>query len=134
MGEVAAVVEVHAQECVAGLEHGLEHCHVGLCARVGLHVGIFSTEELAEALDGEAFCLVDHLAAAVVAVAGIAFGIFVGEARAHCFHHLVGNEVFGGDEFNAFLLALVFALDDVENLAVALHKGLSFYSFEFCSF
>ena len=71
--------QVETQECVAGLEHCEQHGGVGLCARVRLHVGIFSTEELAHTVDGELFYLVNHLAAAIVTFAWIAFGIFVGE-------------------------------------------------------
>ena len=80
MREVAAVVEVESHEGVAWLEHRKQHGCVGLCARVGLYVGVFSTEELFHALDGESLGLVHHLTSAVIALARIALGIFVGEA------------------------------------------------------
>ncbi len=77
MGEVTSMRKVEAEELVARLEACHKHSHVGLCSGVWLHVGIISAEY---ALDGNAFGLVYHLASAIVAVAGIALGIFVGKA------------------------------------------------------
>ena len=78
--EVAAVVEVHTHEFVAGIEHRHEHRHVGLRSRMGLHIGVFCTEKLFKTVLGEGLGLINNLAAAIVTVAGIAFGIFVGQA------------------------------------------------------
>ena len=80
VGKVAAVVEIHSEECVARFEHGLEHCHIGLCPGVRLHVGIFGIKNLFQAVDSKVLGLVNNLASAVIAVARIAFGILVGEA------------------------------------------------------
>ena len=74
------MVEVEPHEGVAGIEHGQEHGCIGLRSAVGLHVGILGAKELLHAVDGQLFHLIHHLAAAVVALAGIAFGIFVGQA------------------------------------------------------
>ena len=63
---------------------------------------------------GKLLHLVHNLAAAVVAVAGVALGVLVGEARAHGAHDLVRDEVLAGYQFNTFLLALVLQLDEVE--------------------
>ena len=46
-----------------------------MCAGVGLHVGVLGTEQLAGAVNSDLFHLVHVLAAAVVAVAGVAFGV-----------------------------------------------------------
>ena len=121
VAQVAAVAQVEAQELVAGLQACHEHGHVGLCARVGLHVGPLGAEELLEPLDGQALHLVDYLAASVIAVARITLGIFVGEARTHCAHHVVAHEILGGYQLDAFLLALVLALDDVKYCLVSFH-------------
>ena len=80
MGKVTAMGEIESEELVAGLHAGHEYGHVGLCSGVWLHVGIFSAEYALDAVDGNAFGLVYHLASAIVAVAGIALGIFVGKA------------------------------------------------------
>ena len=47
---------------------------------MGLDVGIFGSEEFFYAILSKALGFVDNLTAAVVAVAGIAFGIFVRQA------------------------------------------------------
>lgn len=86
------MVEIHTHEFVAGVEHRHEHSHVGLRARMRLHIGIFSTEKLLEAVLSEGLGLVNHLASAVVAVAGVSLGILVCQAGAHGFHHLVGTK------------------------------------------
>ena len=67
--------------------------HVGLCAGVGLHVGVLGAKQLAGAVDGDLLHLVHILAAAVVAVAGVALGILVGQHAAHGCHHGGGNNV-----------------------------------------
>ena len=45
MGEVAALVEPHGQDRVAGLEQGLVDGQVGVGAGVGLDVGVLGPEE-----------------------------------------------------------------------------------------
>ena len=80
VAQVTAVIQVHTHEGVARTEHRHEHRHVGLRARVGLHIGILGIEDSLQTVDGEVFGLVHNLAAAIVAVAGIAFGILVGKA------------------------------------------------------
>ena len=113
--------QVQAHELVAGLEACHEHGHVGLCARVGLDVGILGAEQLLDAVDGQVLGLVDTLAAAIVAVAGIALGIFVGQAAAHGLHHLLAHEVLAGDQLDAVQLALMLFLDDVKQYFVSFH-------------
>ncbi len=89
-----------------------------------LNVGVFSAEKLFYTFDGQLFRLVDNAASAVIAVAGIAFGIFVGEARTHGLHHLVAYKVFRCDKFDSFFLTLVFAFDNFENCSVFFHNWL----------
>ena len=79
VGQVAAVGERHAHETVAGLKKG-EKCRlVRLGARMRLNVGVDGAEELLHAVDRDGLDLVDELAAAVVALAGIALGVLVGQ-------------------------------------------------------
>ena len=94
VGEMAAVGEVHAEDGVAGLERGHIDGHVGLRAGVRLDVGVIGAEKFFGAIDGEMFGDVHEFAAAVIALAGIAFGVFVGEHRAHGFHDGFGDEIF----------------------------------------
>ena len=63
-----------------------------------LYVGVFRSEELLGALDGNAFDAIHVLAAAVIALAGVSFGVFVGEDGAHRFEHRFGDEILGSDQ------------------------------------
>ncbi len=127
VGQVAAVGEVHAHEGVAGLEHSLERGQVGGSAGVGLDVGMLSAEQLAGALTGDLFGLVDAVAAAVVALAGIALGVLVGKARAHSHHDSRGDDVFGGDQLDVALLAVILLLNSGADFGVIL--GQEFHGF-----
>ena len=93
VGEVSAVSEVEAHKGVPRVEACQEHSHIGLRPRVRLHVGPLGAEELLDAVDGELLGLVDHLAATVVALAGVAFGVLVRHAAAHGLHDLIADEV-----------------------------------------
>ena len=118
--EVAAVRQVHAQHCVARLQRGHVDGHVGLRAGVRLHVRVFRAEERLGAVDGQLLGDVHELAAAVVALAGIALGVLVGEHRAHGFEHRFGNEVLGGDQLDAGGLATDFVANHLGNLRIDL--------------
>ena len=52
MGEMSAVIEVHAHHSVSGLQHGEENRHIGLCSGMGLYICIFTAEKLLGAFDG----------------------------------------------------------------------------------
>ena len=78
---------------VARVEDGQQHSGIGLCSGVGLHIGPFGIEKLLHALAGKVFHLVHHLATAIIALAGKALGVFVGEATAHGLHYLVADEI-----------------------------------------
>ncbi len=128
MGEVAAVVEVEAHDGVAGCEGGEEDSLVGLAAGVGLDVDVVAAEELFGAIAGEIFDDVDELAAAVVALAGIAFGVFVGERGRGGGEDGGGDVVFGGDEFQRRFLALRFVADGLPESGIGLGDGVHGYS------
>ena len=83
MGEVAAVTQVHAHDPVARLQEGEVGGHVGLGARVGLHVGVVGAEKLDSAGTRQVLDPVRELAAAVVAPSRQSFGILVREDRPH---------------------------------------------------
>ena len=89
VAEVTTVVEVQAHKGVARIQASQEDGCIGLSTRVRLHVGILCVEELADAVDGKLLHLVHNLTAAIIALARIALGIFVGQARAHGCHNLV---------------------------------------------
>ena len=126
--EVSAVREVHAEDRVARLEQRQVDAHVRLRAGVRLHVGMLGAEERLGAADGERFDDVDELAAAVVALAGIALRVLVGEHRAGRFEDGRADEVLGRDQLEAARLAVGFLADGVGDFRVgrferALHQG-----------
>ena len=84
---MAAGIQVEPHERVAGLQERQENGLVHLAARVGLDVGEGAAKQLLGALDRQRLGDVDFLAAAVVAFARIAFGVFVGEHGACGFKH-----------------------------------------------
>ena len=69
VGEVAALVEAHAEDGVARLEQGQVGGHVGVGAGVGLDVGVVGAEQGLGPVAGQLLDLVDHVVAAVVAPA-----------------------------------------------------------------
>ena len=92
-------------------------------AGMGLHVGEAAAEEGFGALDGEALGDVDLFAAAVVAAAGIALGVFVGQDAALGFEHRGRDDVLAGDEFDAVLLAALFAGDGGGKFGVGVREA-----------
>ena len=80
--QVAAVAELQPQRHIARVHQREVGGEVGLAARVRLHVGVVGAEQRLHALDGERLDLVDEVAAAVVALAGVALGVLVGQDRA----------------------------------------------------
>jgi hypothetical protein len=91
--QMAAVREVHAEDRVTRLEQGEVDAHVRLGAGVRLHVGVVGAEQLAGAGPGRLLHDIGELATAVVALAGVALGVLVGEHRAHRLEHGRRNEV-----------------------------------------
>jgi hypothetical protein len=116
--EVAAVREREAHDRVARVEQGEVDGRVGLRAGVRLHVGVLGPEQLLGAVDRELLDDVDVLAAAVVALAGIALGVLVREHRALTLEHRLGHEVLGRDHLEGVLLPAELALDRLGDLGV----------------
>ena len=77
---------------------------------MGLHIGEGAVEQALGPVDGELLDHVDVLAAAVIALAGIAFGVFVGEQRAGGVEHGLRDDVLGGDQLDLVLLAVQLVL------------------------
>lgn len=114
MCQMAAHGEVQAEDGISRLQDGQHNCGIRLGAGVRLHVGVGAVEHLFDAIDGQLFGFIYDFTAAIVAAAGIAFSIFVGQDAARCAHNVVGSEIFGGDEFDAIALAVELPADDVE--------------------
>jgi hypothetical protein len=120
VGEVAAFGQAHAHDGVAWLQEGQKNRFVGRCAAMRLHVGAICAEDGLDAVNGELLSHVHMLAATVIALAGVAFGIFVGELRALRRHDGGGGVVLAGDQLDVMLLAGIFSLDGGKNFRVGL--------------
>src|SRR5690606_38524659 len=115
VGQVTAVVEREAENGVALASEGVQHGGVGRGARVGLDVGEVRTEERLGALDGEVLGNVDLLTTAVVATAGVALGVLVGENGSLRLKNRQGNEVLRGDHLEETALAVELALQNLRD-------------------
>ena len=87
---------------------------------MGLHVSAIRAKDLLNAVYRQLFGYIDVLAAAVVAFAGVAFGVFISELAALRRHDGGRGVVFAGDKLDMMLLAGVFGLDGSEKLRVGL--------------
>ena len=84
---------------------------VRLRAGVRLDVGVLGAEELLRAVDRQLLGDVDVFAAAVVALAGIAFGVLVGEHGALRLEHARAGVVLGSDQLDVIFLADALVID-----------------------
>ena len=118
--QVSAVIEAHAEYGVAGREQREVHGGIGLRAGVRLHVGVVGAEQLLRAIDRQLLGDVHKLAAAVVAAAGVALGVFVRQHRTLQRQHARAGVVLRGDQLDVILLPPAFALDGGVQLRVKL--------------
>jgi hypothetical protein len=79
VGQVPAFGQAHAHDGVTGFQESEKNGFVGRRAAVGLHVGGFRTKNLFDAVDGQLFGHVHVFAATVIALARVAFGVFIGQ-------------------------------------------------------
>ena len=115
--------EIQPHEGIAGLQQRQEHRLVHLAAGVRLHVGEIGAEQLFGALDRERLGDVDPFAAAIIAGAGIALGVFVGHHRALRFQHGAADDVFRRDQFDLVALSAEFAADSGGDVRICLGQG-----------
>src|SRR6185295_13719681 len=74
--------------------------------------------------DGDRLGDIDVFAAAVVALAGIAFGVLVGELAALDHQHRAADVVLRGNQLDVVFLALIFEPDGVPHLRVGLGEQI----------
>ena len=106
--QVTAVRETHTHDRVTRLKECKEDCHIGLCAGMGLNVGITCIKKFFCALNGKAFDDIDELTAAIVTLAGIALGILIRKNAALRFENGFGYNVLRCDEFELCALTIQF--------------------------
>ena len=88
-----------------------------------LHIGKTAAEQFGDPLDRQSLGDVDELAAAVIAFARQAFGIFVGEHRALRLQHGAADDVLRGDQLDLVALAAEFQPDRIGDFGVAVGSG-----------
>ena len=114
---MAAFGKRHTHHRVAGIEQAEENGHIGLSSGVRLYVNRhFYADRFAEEFEGtffgQRFGLINILAAAVVAFAGISFGILIGQHRALGRHNGRRGVVLTGNQFNLIFLTFALFLND----------------------
>ncbi len=132
MRKVAPFVQAHTEDRVAGLHQRMVDRAVRLRTRVRLHVGVVGAEQLLEALDRQPLGHVDVLAAAVVALARIAFGVLVGQHAALRLQHPRARVVLRGDQLDVLFLALIlqfnsfgyFRIEGLDRRRDVEHRGI----------
>ena len=112
VSQVAAMGEIEAHDGVAGLEDRCIRRLVRLRAGVRLDVHVFGFEELFRPFAGQGLHFVGIFAAAVVTLAGIAFGVLVGEDAARSLEDRFGGEVLACDQLELAILPARFFLNE----------------------
>ncbi len=120
VGQMPAGGERHAHDGVAGLGEREERAEVGLGAGMGLGVDEGAVEQLLRPLARQILDHVHIFAAAVIAPARIALGVFVGHHRALGLEHRGGDQVLRGDQLDLVLLTRKLAPDRGLDLGVRL--------------
>ena len=98
--------------------------HIGLAARVGLHVDVIGAEQLPGPVASQVFDHVDVFAAAVIAAAGVTFGVFVRQHAADGLHDRRAGVIFTGDHFQAVFLPLDFFGDGGPDFGILLGEEI----------
>ena len=118
VGQMTALRQIHAHDGIAQIQQSKINCQIGLCTGVGLNIGIFCAEQLAGTLDGNVLHLVHIDTAAIVALAGQALGVLVGQDAAHCGHDGGRDDVLAGDQFNVLALTVQLAIHGCSQLRI----------------
>ncbi len=112
------MAQVHPEDPVTRLQEGQVHGHVGLGARVRLHVRVLRREELLRTSACKLLDLVHEFAPAVVTLAGKPLGVLVGEDGPSGFQDGPRNEVLGGNQLQLIGLSPDLAEDGGEDVGI----------------
>ena len=107
--QVPAMGQRHPEDRIAGLQRREEHDLVRLGPGMRLNIRCRGIEQFLYPVDGKLLDNVDEFAAAVIPLAGVAFGILVREPGALRLEHSQARVVLRGDELDVRLLPLVLA-------------------------
>ena len=79
---------------------------------------MLGAEELLGAVARQVLHHVGELASAVITLAGIALGVFVGEDRARRLEHGFADKVLRGDQLQPLVLAALFVFDGLRDFRI----------------
>ncbi len=111
VSQMTAVGQAHRQDRVTRFESRTVDGLVRRGARMRLDVGMLGTVQGLGPCDRQRLDVVNHLTAAVVALARVALGVLVGENAPHRLEHGGGREVLRSDELDVLALAGKLLLD-----------------------
>ena len=102
----------------AGLDESHVRGHIGLTARMGLHIDVITAEKLLCSLDCKVFHHIYTLTSAIISFAGISFCIFICQGAAHSRHYSFADPVFRSDQLNVAVLSFLFIHNGLSNFRV----------------
>src|SRR5574344_1461717 len=114
--------KVKTHKSIAWLKTSHKHCHIGLCSRMRLYIGILSTKYLAKPVNGQLFNMVNNLATTVLPLARVTFRILVCTDRTHSLNDLVTHIILRSNQFQAGRLPLFLFLNQGEDLYILSHN------------
>ena len=123
MRQMSAVIQVHTQDGITGLQYGKLHRHVRLCSGMRLYIGIITAKQFLGSFDCQILDNIHTFTATVISFAGITFRIFIGQGTAHSRHDCLAYPVLGSDQFNMTILTILL----VDNGLC--HLGINFFYF-----
>ena len=88
-----------------------------------LHIRPIRAEQLLDAVNRQLLDHIDILTAAVVTLAGITFGILIGQHRTLRFHYARAGIVFGGNQLDVLFLTHHFLHHGLRKLIVVAGNG-----------
>ena len=122
MRQMAAFCQAHAHDGVARLKQGQKNRLIGLRTRIGLNVHKLRAIEFFEPVNTKLLNHVDKFTAAVITLAWITFGVFVGQNRALHPHDRWTGVVFRSNQLNVLLLPMRFFQHGRPQLWIALRN------------
>ena len=118
MGQVSAMVQVHAHNRIARIADGKLDSQVRLCAGMRLYIGIITAKQLFCPFDRQILHHVHAFASAVISLSRISFRIFIGQRASHRRHDRLAHPVLRCDQLNMAVLPVLLIHDRLRNFRI----------------
>ena len=106
--QMSAVIQVHAHDRISRIQYGKLYRHIGLCAGMGLYIGIVTAKQFFGAFNCQILYHIHTVASAVISLGRIPFRIFIGKYASHCGHNSLAHPVFRSNQLNMAVLSFLF--------------------------